>query len=163
MGCGEVPPIESPLSKTSENPDHVHTPAFRRRHVFVNVALGANTVPSGIDISLTNWAWSHTGVAENTGVDEGSASVGKDAGVFVTGGGGRVNVLNGVACVDMACTVNAAAVNTAFGSSVAGAREGRLHAESMNMMTAIIETIRAVFNILLLLIEWNNFTPRMLL
>jgi hypothetical protein len=91
-------------------------------------------------------------VAGITGVEEGSASVGKDAGVFVAGGGGSVNVLKGVACVDMACTVSAAAVNTAFGSSVAGARDGRLHAESMNMMAVKIETIRAVFNILLLLI-----------
>jgi hypothetical protein len=54
--------------------------------------------------------------------------------------------------VDIACTVNAAAVNTALGSSVAGAREGRLHAESTNMMAVKIETIWAVFNILLLLV-----------
>jgi len=103
-------------------------------------------------MSFTNWAWSQTGVAENTGVEDGSARVGKDTAVLVAGGGGSVGVLNGVTCVDMACTVSAAAVNTALGSSVAGELDGRLHAESMNMMAVKIEIKRAVFNILLLLI-----------
>ena len=68
-----------------------------------------------------------------TAVAEGRTRVGILTAVFVAGGGGRVKVLNGVACVDMACTVNAAAVNTAFGASVAGACDGRLQAASIKM------------------------------
>ena len=66
-------------------------------------------------------------------MDVGRASVGKLTEVFVANGGARVGVLNGVGCVDMACTVNAAAVNTAFGASVAGAWEGRLQAASIKI------------------------------
>jgi hypothetical protein len=87
-------------------------------------------------------------------VDVGSASVGKLTGVFVASGGGIVAVLKGVACdcvVDMACTVKAAAVKTALGSSVAGAFEGRLHAASIKMIMNNHETKRMVLNILLLL------------
>jgi hypothetical protein len=71
--------------------------------------------------------------------------------VFVETGtgrvGGRVGVLNATGWVNWACTVNAAAVNTAFGSSVAGALEGRLHAESINMMTVKIKRLGPIFDI----------------
>jgi hypothetical protein len=40
----------------------------------------------------------------------------------------------------MACTVSAAAVNTAFGSSVAGALDGRLQAASIKIMMNNIKT-----------------------
>jgi hypothetical protein len=57
-------------------------------------------------------------------------------------------VLNGVACVDIACTVNAAAVNTALGSSVAGAAEGRLQAASIKIIINNKETKRVFLDIL---------------
>jgi hypothetical protein len=71
--------------------------------------------------------------------------------VFVETGtgwvGGRVGVLNATGWVNWACTVKAAAVNTAFGSSVAGALEGKLHAESINMMTVKIKRLGPIFDI----------------
>jgi hypothetical protein len=155
MGVDEVPDIESPLSKTSEYPDHVHVPAFRNRQVLVKVALGAKIDPSGIDTSRTNWAWSQTGVGEEARVEVGRARVGKLTEVLVAAGGGRVGVTNGVsrlpvgvACVDIAWTVSAAAVKTAFGSSVAGEFEGRLQAVRIRIKMNKIETGRAIFNIL---------------
>jgi hypothetical protein len=48
----------------------------------------------------------------------------------------------------MACTVNAAAVNTAFGSSVAGAAEGRLQAARIKIIINKRETKRKFLNIL---------------
>ena len=73
--------------------------------------------------------------------------VGNDANVFVGAGGGRVSVLNGTDCVICACTVSAAAVNTAFGCSVAGVFDGKLHAESIKMITARMEILQAILNI----------------
>jgi hypothetical protein len=83
------------------------------------------------------------------------------AGVIVAAGGrlgtttevlvasviGRVGVLNGTDCVIWACTVRAAAVNTAFGCSVAGAFDGRLHAERIKMITVKIEVRRTTLSI----------------
>jgi len=151
MGVGDVPPIESPLSNTREYPDQLHVPAFFNRHVFVNVAPGVKTEPSGIEISLTNWATSQEAVGGAATVEVGSARVGKLTAVFVANGGGRVGVTNGVACVDsvdMACTVKAAAVNTAFGSSVAGALDGRLQAARIKIMRNKPETKRMLLDIL---------------
>jgi hypothetical protein len=67
---------------------------------------------------------------------------------LVASGGAKVGVLNPVDCVDMACTVNAAAVNTAFGSSVAGACDGRLQAASIKMKMKNGAIKRNVFDIL---------------
>ena len=107
-------------------------PEFFRRQVLVKVAPGAKTVPSGIVTSRMNWAWSQTGVGGAEKVAVGRARVGKLAAVLVAAGGGMVGVLKGVTCVvenvDIACTVSAAAVNTALGSSVAGLLDGRLQA-----------------------------------
>jgi hypothetical protein len=86
-----------------------------------------------METSLTNWAKSQDAVGGAATVEVGSANVGKLTEVLVARGGARVGVLNPVDCVDMACTVNAAAVNTAFGASVAGDWDGRLHAASMKM------------------------------
>jgi hypothetical protein len=142
----------------------VHVPAFLKRQVFVNVAEGAKTEPSGIEISLTNCAWSQTGVGEEARVEVGRARVGKLTDVFVAAGGGRVGVLNGVTCVtgevvDIACTVSAAAVKTALGSSVAGALDGRLQADNMKSMMNRIETGRAIFNILFSSIDGTILHP----
>jgi hypothetical protein len=82
-----------------------------------------------------------------TDVAVGAANVGKLTAVLVAGGGGMVGVAKDGDCVDMACTVRAAAVNTAFGSSVAGALEGRLQAASIKMMSNSKEMIR-IFDIL---------------
>src|SRR6266498_4424450 len=101
-----------------------------------------------MEMSLTNCARSQEAVGGTETVDVGRASVGKLTAVFVASGGARVGVLNGVACVDMACTVNAAAVNTAFGSSVAGAFDGRLQAASIKMMMNNGDAKRMVLNIL---------------
>ena len=109
-------------------------PSFRIRHVLVKDAPGANTVPSGMDTSLMKRARSHTGDAGTDTVELGLARVGMDK-VLVAKAGGRVGVLNGTDCVNWACTVCAAAVKTAFGSSVTGALDGRLHAESINIIT----------------------------
>jgi hypothetical protein len=49
----------------------------------------------------------------------------------------------------MACTVNAAAVNTAFGSSVAGLLVGRLQAERINRIMNRMETGRTILGILI--------------
>jgi len=77
-------------------------------------------------------------VADAAGGKVGTARVGRADTVFVERGegsvGGKVGVLNGAGWVNCACTVNAAAVNTAFGSSVAGALDGRLHAESIKII-----------------------------
>jgi hypothetical protein len=67
--------------------------------------------------------------------------------VVVTAGAGRVSVLKGTDRVIWACTVSAAAVNTALGSSVTGAFDGRLQAESIKMMAVKIETLRATLGI----------------
>ena len=72
----------------------------------------------------------------------GRTGVGEEATVvFVDTIDGRVGVLNDKDGVSCACMVCAAAVNTAFGSSVAGALDGRLHAESI-MITVKIEMLR---------------------
>ena len=89
--------MTSPLSKTSVYPDHVQTPAFLKRYVFVNAPLGAICEPSGIFTSFTNAAWSQTAVGEAAGGSVEAGSVGKDTDVFVAAGGGRVGVLNGAA------------------------------------------------------------------
>ena len=116
-------------------------PAFFKRHVFVKVAPGANMDPSGTDTSLTNCAKSH--MAAGGIVGAGRTGVGKEAAeVFVGRMEGRVGVLNDRVGVICACTVRAAAVNTTFGSSVAGVLDGKLHAESINMMTVNIEVLR---------------------
>jgi hypothetical protein len=132
MAMGEVPLMASPLSNTSEYPDHVQVPAFRMRQVFVNVSPGLKLVPSGIVTSLTNCPWSQTGVADASGVFVEGGRVGSESAVFVGCGGGRVGVLNeaGVGVwFNCACTVNAACVKMALGSSVCGALEGRLQDE----------------------------------
>jgi hypothetical protein len=110
-----------------------------------------------MDTSLMNWARSQEAVGGTTTVAVGSASVGNGTAVLVACGAGSVGVLNdetGVTedVVDMACTVNAAAVKTALGSSVAGVFDGRLQAASRKMMMNNMETERTVFNILFLLI-----------
>jgi hypothetical protein len=88
--------------------------------------------------SLTNCAWSQTAVADAAGGKVGAAGVRKADTVFVERGagrvGGKVGVLNGMDWVNCACTVCAAAVNTAFGSPVAVALDGRLHAESIKII-----------------------------
>jgi hypothetical protein len=101
-----------------------------------------------MEISLIKDAKSQAAVGGTADVEVGRGRVGKLTAVFVAGGGGSVGVLNGVACVDMACTVRAAAVNTAFGSSVAGAREGRLQAASIKIITNKREMKRMLLNIL---------------
>jgi hypothetical protein len=104
---------------------------------------GANVDPSGIETSLMKRAWSHTAVAGIADVEVGSVNVGKEGpAVFVGATGGRVGVLNVSDGVNCACTVSAAAVKTAFGSSVAGALDGRLQAESRSMITVSIEVLR---------------------
>jgi hypothetical protein len=91
-------------------------------------------------------------VGEITGVlvaEETGGSVGRDtAAVFVAGGGGRVGVLNGVDWFNCACTVKAAAVKMAFGSSVAGVFEGRLQAEKANTTINEMEMMRTDLDIL---------------
>jgi hypothetical protein len=61
-------------------------------------------------------------------------------------------VLKDVICVedvvDIAWTVSAAAVNTAFGSSVAGALDGRLQAVNKKIMMSNSVAIRALVDIL---------------
>jgi hypothetical protein len=100
-----------------------------------------------------NWAWSQTGVGGAAKVAVGRARVGKLAAVLVAAGGGMVGVLKGVTCVvenvDIACTVSAAAVNTALGSSVAGLLEGRLQAERINKIINRMEIGRTILNILI--------------
>src|SRR5574338_825340 len=135
------------------------------RHVLVKVAPGAKTVPSGMVTSRTNCAWSQTGVGGAARVAVGRASVGKLAAeVLVGAGGGMVGVLNGVTCVvekvDMACTVSAAAVNTALGSSVAGLLVGRLQAARIKMIMNRIEAKRIILDILFSSIDESHFnTP----
>ena len=110
-------------------------PAFRTLHVFVKVSPGLKFVPSGMVTSLTNCPWSHAtvGVAINVLVATGRVGrVGRVIGVLVGCGGGRVGVLNGAEVgvwFNCACTVNAACVKIALGSSVCGVREGRLQDE----------------------------------
>jgi hypothetical protein len=67
--------------------------------------------------------------------------------VFVGIVSGSVGVLKGTDCVIWACTVRAAAVSTAFGCSVAGAFDGRLHAETIKMITVKMEILRAALSI----------------
>jgi len=101
-----------------------------------------------MDISLIKDARSQAAVGGTAAVEGARVNVGKLTAVFVAGGGGIVGVLNGVAWVDIACTVKAAAVNTALGSSVAGAREGRLQAASRKIMANNTEMKRMLLNIL---------------
>jgi len=101
-----------------------------------------------MEMSLTNCARSQEAVGGTATVGVGRARVGKLTAVFVARGGARVGVLNGVAWVDMACTVKAAAVNTAFGSSVAGAFDGKIQAASIKMTINNRETKRMVLDIL---------------
>ena len=77
------------------------------------------------------------------------AAVGSVTAVLVGGGGGSVRVLKGAACVNCACTVNAAAVNTTFGSLGSGVADfdGRLQAEIMSVNILIIEIRRKILNI----------------
>ena len=77
------------------------------------------------------------------------AAVGIVSAVLVGCGGGRVGVLNGAAWVNCACTVNAAAVNTTFGSLGFGvaALDGKLHAEIISTAMLKIEMMRKVLNI----------------
>jgi hypothetical protein len=76
-------------------------------------------------------------VAENAGATVAGAEVGRVIGVFVDCAGGRVGVLNCVAPASCACTVKAACVKTALGSSVGCALEGRLQDESINASTRL--------------------------
>jgi hypothetical protein len=72
--------------------------------------------------------------------------------VFVGCAGGRVGGLNGVASANWACTVNAACVNKALGSSVGCAFDGRLHAERIKISNTLRDIImRAFLNIIVLL------------
>jgi hypothetical protein len=74
--------------------------------------------------------------------------VGTDKGVLVTTESGSVGVLNGTVLVNWACTVRAAAVNTALDCAVGvAALDGKLHAASMKMKTSRMERIRASLNI----------------
>jgi hypothetical protein len=99
-------------------------------------------------MSLTNCAWSQTGVADAAGCNVAAGSVGTDKGVLVTTDSGSVGVLNGTVLVSCACTVRAAAVNTALASAVGvAALEGKLQAESMKMKTISMERMRASLNI----------------
>src|SRR5215208_4169966 len=97
MVCGDAAPIWSPLSNTSVYPDQLHAPAFLSRHVFVKAAPGVICDPSGIVISLTNWAWSHTAVADAAGgrVEAGRLGTEIDVDVMVATEIGNVGVLNG--------------------------------------------------------------------
>jgi len=69
--------------------------------------------------------------------------------VLVGCAGGKVGVLNGAAWVNWACTVNAAAVKTTFGSlgSWVAVPDGKLQAEMMSTAMLKIEIIRKVLNI----------------
>ena len=69
-------------------------------------------------------AWSQTGVADAAGCSVAAGSVGTDNGVLVTTDSGSVGVLNGTVLVNCACTVRAAAVNTALASPVGVAAAG---------------------------------------
>jgi hypothetical protein len=87
-------------------------------------------------------------VAEAARVAVGAGgSVGAGAEVFVGKVSGSVGVLKGIDCVICACTVRAAAVSTALGPSVAGAFDGRLHADSIKMITTKTERLRATLSI----------------
>jgi hypothetical protein len=102
------------------------------------------------------------GGAEKVAV--GRASVGKLIEVLVeAAGGGMVGVLKGVtgvvANVDMACTVIAAAVNTALGSSVAVLLDGRLQAERINRIMNVRETGRTILSILISSIDTTILHP----
>jgi hypothetical protein len=99
-------------------------------------------------ISLTKEAWSQTGVADAAGGRVAAGSVGTDKAVFVATDKGKVGVLNGTDCVNCACTVRAAAVNTAFDSAVGvtGELDGKLHAERIRMITVKKERLRASLN-----------------
>jgi hypothetical protein len=59
----------------------------------------------------------------------------------------------------MACTVIAAAVNTALGSSVAGLLVGRLQAERINRIMNNRETGRTIFGILISSIDGTILHP----
>jgi hypothetical protein len=74
-------------------------------------------------------------------------SVGTTIEVLVARVIGNVGVLNGTDCVIWACTVRAAAVKTAFGCSVAGALDGKLHAESIKIITIRMEKLQATLRI----------------
>ena len=96
-------------------------------------------VPSGM-VSLTNCAKSQTGVAEaemTCDVADGMLTVGGGAPTVLLGsGGGKVSVATGVCWLfSRACTVSAAFVEIAPGSSVGVAFDGRLHAERIKTIT----------------------------
>jgi len=115
-------------------------------------------------ISFMYCAWSQTAVADGGGGRVAGGRVGTEIDVFVGRLSGRVGVLNATGCVICACTVNAAAVSTAFGASVGVPFLGRLQAERMKIIITIrMEILRATLNILILLIEQDNFTPHTLL
>jgi hypothetical protein len=87
-------------------------------------------------------------VADAAGGKVAAGSVGTDKGVLLATDSGSVGVLNGTAFVSWACTVRAAAVNTALACSVGvAALDGRLQAESMKMKTVKMERMRASLNI----------------
>jgi len=99
-------------------------------------------------MSFTNAAWSQTGVAEAAGARVAAGNVGTERAVLVATDNGKVGVLNGTDRVNCACTVSAAAVNTAFDSAVGVvALEGKLQAERMKMITVRMEKMRAALNI----------------
>ena len=115
--------------------------------------------PSGIDTSRTNCAKSQR--AWGCVVEVGRTTVGREAAVFVETIDGSVGVLKdnvGVSGVSCACMVWAAAVNTRLGSSVAGALDGKLHAESINMIMVKIEVLRISLYILFSSIYWALYT-----
>jgi hypothetical protein len=86
------------------------------------------------------------------------AVVGNDMAVFVGCAGGSVGVLKGVAAANCAWTVNAACVNTAFGSSVCCALEGRLHAERISASKMLkVDIMRAILDMVILLGLINQF------
>jgi hypothetical protein len=83
-----------------------------------------------------------------------AAVVGRVIAVFVGCAGGNVGVLKGVASESdsWACTVKAACVKTAFGSSVGWAFEGKLQAERNNASNKPkVSVIRMDLNMFLLL------------
>jgi decaprenylphospho-beta-D-erythro-pentofuranosid-2-ulose 2-reductase len=147
METGDVAFIASPRSKTKAYPDHVQTPAFLTRHVLVKGAPGAKVVPSGMVTSRTNFARSHTAVADAAAVGVGGEMIGGRVGVLVAGGGGRVGVLNCTARVNCASTVHAACVKIASASLV-GVPEGMLQADRVNIAAINIETFRMKLHIL---------------
>jgi hypothetical protein len=113
-------------------------------------------------MSLTNSAWSQTGVADAAGACVDAGCEGRDNAVFVATEMGRVGVLNDADGVNCAWTVRAAAVNTALACSVGvvGALEGKLHADRMKIKAVRMERMRASLNMGFSSLKHINFTPR---